>query len=173
MEEQQEGSAVPPLRASRASVQKVSSRNSPAIKAILVAYCARQLLAITNRGEEAYASSDLPLARIKRIMKQDASDPTPRMIAAETVPVVAYAVQLFIGSISSLAWQISTKPAGRNTLQVKDLKAAVLASSQFDFLIDVLDMFDQQMEQAQGKGVEPTTREDLSVSSGPLGLRMV
>ena len=133
-------------------------RNSKQVEALLAAYQTRQLVAVTKRTPGAIAIDELPLARIKRIMKQDSCDPHPRMISADTIPLMAYAAQLFIGSLTSLAWQLSTAPAKRNTLQVKDLKAVIHASSRFDFLIDVLDMFDQQaMNQQPLRAAAPLT----------------
>eukprot|EP00966_Prymnesium_polylepis_P201370 4666143-Prymnesium_polylepis.1 len=50
--------------------------------------------AITNR---------LPLARIKRIMKQDACT-NPRMIGGDAVPAMALACQLLVGALTTRAW---------------------------------------------------------------------
>ena len=90
---------------------------------------------------------ELPGARIKRIMKQDACDPVPRMISVESIPLMSYACALFIGSLSDLAWRISAKPNGRNTLQLKDLVIAAQSSRHFDFLIDVLDASEQEQSE--------------------------
>ena len=126
------------------SVESRSQVRDTTAEALLAAYNTRKLLAVTSRVPKAVAIDELPLARIKRIMKQDSCDPHPRMVSADTIPMMAYCTQLFIGSITSLAWQLSVSPSGRNTLQVKDLKNAVHASKRFDFLIDVLDEFDTQ-----------------------------
>lgn len=130
-------------------------KDSPTIEAMLAAYNTHQLIAVTNRVPGAIAIEALPLARIKRIMKQDSCDPHPRMISADATPLMAYAAQLFIGSITSLAWQLSTSHAKRNTLQVKDLKAVVQASSRFDFLIDIMDIFDLQQAQSSPEPSSP------------------
>jgi len=90
----------------------------------------------------------LPLARIKRIMKQDSSDPQPRQVSADTIPFMAFSSQLFIACLTNMAWRLSTTQSKRNTLQVKDLKNAILASSHWDFLIDVVDKFDDEMGRA-------------------------
>ena len=79
---------------------------------------------------------ELPLARIKRIMKQDSCDSRPRMVSADAIPLMTYATQLFIELIAKLAWLHGTKPQMRNTLQAKDLVAAVNNSIMFDFLLD-------------------------------------
>ena len=138
---------------------KCLDRDSPSLEAMLAAYNTHQLIAVTNNVEGAIALEMLPLARIKRIMKQDSCDPHPRMISAEAIPNMAYAAQLFIGSLTSLAWQLSTGPNKRNTLQAKDLRAVVRASSRFDFLIDVLDMVDMSPE---------CSGRELSVQGSPV-----
>ena len=124
----------------------ITERDSVQVKAMIAAFFARQHLALSTSPNSAIVIDDLPLARIKRIMKQDACDPMPRQVSASTVPLMAYAAQVFIGLITQLAWKLSTQGAKRNTLQVKDLKAAVYATSQLDFLIDTIDMFDQQQD---------------------------
>ena len=67
------------------------------------------------------------------------------------MPFLAYAAQVFIGLMARVAWQLSTQRAKRNTLQLKDLKAAVYASSQFDFLFDVIDAFEHDHPQPDNK----------------------
>ena len=126
-------------------------RDSDEVNAILANFFARKLLAVTTNAPRAIAIDEIPLARVKRIMKQDSCDPHPRMISAEAIPLMAFAVQLFIGSLTDLAWKISTQRAKRNTLQLKDLKAAVYASSQFDFLLDVIDAFEHDHPQPDNK----------------------
>ena len=119
-----------------------ASRKSPQTEALLAAYNTRQLLNLTNNVPGTIKIDSLPLARVKRIMKQDACYPQPRMISADAVPLMAYCAQLAIGSHSALAWQTSTVPSGRNTLQVADLKAVIKSNDRYDFLVDVLDIFD-------------------------------
>ena len=126
-------------------------RDSAEVNAIVAHFFAQKLLAVTTNPSKAIAIDQIPLARVKRIMKQDSCDPHPRMISAEAVPLMAYAVQLFIGCLTKLAWSISTQPSRRNTLQLKDLKAAVHASSKFDFLLDVIDTFERDHPQQEVK----------------------
>ena len=87
---------------------------------------------------------ELPLARIKRIMKMESCDPAPRQISADVLPLMAYAGKLFVGLVTTLAWQ-NTLYEGRNTLQYKDIKAAILSSKIFDYQIDVIDAFDSEL----------------------------
>ena len=132
-----------------------SARKSPQTEALLATYNTRQLLNLAHNVPDTIRIAELPLARVKRIMKQDACVPQPRMISADTIPLMAYTTQLFIGSLTLLAWQTSTVPGGRNTLQVKDLKAMVAANNRYDFLIDVLDMFDQNQAAENAAAREP------------------
>lgn len=82
----------------------------------------------------------VPIARIKRIMKRDSCDPRPEMVAADSVKLLAFATQLFIGSLTRLAWdQNGGKRAKSNTLSAEELHAAVQSSPKFDFLVDELD----------------------------------
>ena len=116
-------------------------RDSDEIRVIISRFFARELLAVTNNPRQAISTDELPLARIKRIMKQDSCVPQPRMISADAIPLMAHAVQLLVRLVSHIAWDVSTQPAQRNTLQLKDIIAALESSSQFDFLIDIVDMF--------------------------------
>ena len=91
-----------------------------------------------------FATDEMPLSRIKRIMKQDALPELQRCrsVSLQQPRFMALASQLFIGLMTRLAWAGSTKPGSRNTLQAKDLKAAAYMTRIFDFLIDVIDDFE-------------------------------
>jgi len=130
------------------------TRDSRKIQALMASFFAHQLVAVSDTSKP-FTVDALPHARIKRIMKQDAVDPHPRMISADTIPLMAYTAQLFIGLLTDLAWRLSTKPNGRNTLQVKDIKAAARCSKCFDFLIDTIDTFDDDEMRNVSKGVPP------------------
>lgn len=96
---------------------------------------------------------DLPITRIKRIMKQDSCDPQPTMVSVGAVTAMAYVVQLFIGTATSLAWHLAQN-AKRNTLQLRDLQGAFASMNNFDFLVDILDEFEHtQAHKARGGGV--------------------
>ena len=114
---------------------KRSERESVEIEAIISSYVERHLVAASNNASSIIAVDDLPLDLIKRIMKQDSCD--------QTAAFVACAAQLFIGCMTNLAWQLSAERE-RNTLGVEDIKAAVRASSRFNFLGDAIDAFDNQ-----------------------------
>jgi nuclear transcription factor Y gamma len=74
--------------------------------------------------------NDLPLARIKRIMK---SDEDVRMISAEAPVLFAKACELFILDLSIRAWGAAEKTK-RRTLQKEDVDAAINNTDVFDFL---------------------------------------
>ena len=74
--------------------------------------------------------NDLPLARIKRIMK---SDEDVRMISAEAPVLFAKACEMFVLEISLRAWYASEK-AKRKTLQREDIDYAISQTEIFDFL---------------------------------------
>ena len=120
-----------------------SLRDSPEVEGLIESYFAKQLHDMVTKRRRT-PIDELPLARVKRIMKQDSCDPHPRMISAEATPFMGLTAQLFIGCLTEVAWTLFTQKAKRNTLQLKDLKDAVAASSKFDFLVDIVDMFDEQ-----------------------------
>jgi nuclear transcription factor Y gamma len=74
--------------------------------------------------------NDLPLARIKRIMK---SDEDVRMISAEAPVLFAKACELFILDLSIRSWGAAEKTK-RRTLQKEDVESAIINTDVFDFL---------------------------------------
>jgi nuclear transcription factor Y, gamma len=78
--------------------------------------------------------NDLPLARIKRIMK---SDEDVRMIRAEAPVLFAKACELFILELTLRAY-CNSENTDRRNLQKEDIYAAVKNTDIFDFLDDVL-----------------------------------
>jgi histone H3/H4 len=78
--------------------------------------------------------NDLPLARIKRIMK---SDEDVRMISAEAPVLFAKACELFILELSIRSWNYSQLHK-RRTLQKEDIREAIQKTDVLDFLVDVV-----------------------------------
>jgi nuclear transcription factor Y gamma len=76
--------------------------------------------------------NDLPLARIKRIMK---SDEDVRMISAEAPVLFAKACEMFILELSLRGWAYSENNK-RRTLQKEDIKEAIQRTDILDFLAD-------------------------------------
>ena len=77
--------------------------------------------------------NDLPLARIKRIMK---SDEDVRMISAEAPVLFAKACEMFILEIS-LRSNAEAEKAKRRALQKEDVDAAIKNTETFDFLVNM------------------------------------
>ncbi|XP_045101984.1 nuclear transcription factor Y subunit gamma-like isoform X3 [Portunus trituberculatus] len=77
---------------------------------------------------------ELPLARIKRIMKLDDE---VKMISAEAPVLFSKAAEIFITELTLRAW-IHTEDNKRRTLQRNDIAMAITKYDQFDFLIDIV-----------------------------------
>ena len=76
----------------------------------------------------------LPLARIKKIMK---SDEDIRMISAEAPALFAKACELFIMEITNRSW-IHTEDSRRRTLQRNDIANCISSTDIYDFLVDIV-----------------------------------
>jgi len=99
---------------------------------------------------------ELPLARIKKIMKLDED---VKMISAEAPVLFAKATEMFIHELTMRAW-IHTEDNKRRTLQRNDIAMAITKYDQFDFLIDIVPRDDI-------KPVTTTKREESSVRMVP------
>lgn len=93
-----------------------------------------QQLPGTSSEQDFKTHNDLPLARIKRIMK---SDEDVRMISAEAPVLFAKACELFILELTLRSWSFSQHHK-RRTLQKEDIKEAIQRTDIFDFLVDVI-----------------------------------
>ncbi|CAG2179418.1 unnamed protein product, partial [Oppiella nova] len=91
----------------------------------------REIDNIKNLGQNDFKNQELPLARIKKIMKLDDD---VKMISAEAPVLFAKAAEIFITEISLRAW-IHTEDNKRRTLQRNDIAMAITKYDQFDFLI--------------------------------------
>ena len=89
--------------------------------------------AIQEKPEQ-FKNHQLPLARIKKIMK---SDEDVKMISAEAPILFAKACELFIMDVTFRAL-FHTNYNKRKTLQKSDIASTVGMSEMFDFLIDVI-----------------------------------
>ncbi|KAL3926567.1 MAG: hypothetical protein SGPRY_003239 [Prymnesium sp.] len=84
----------------------------------------------------------LPIARIKKIMKQDACT-NPRQIGSCASPTMALACQLAAGLITRRTW-VFASAHGRNTVQLGDIINALETCDKFDFLIDLISTVNTQ-----------------------------
>ncbi|KAK7502234.1 hypothetical protein BaRGS_00006598 [Batillaria attramentaria] len=89
---------------------------------------------IRNLTNNDFKNQELPLARIKKIMKLDED---VKMISAEAPVLFAKAAEIFICELSLRAW-IHTEDNKRRTLQRNDIAMAISKFDQFDFLIDIV-----------------------------------
>ena len=114
---------------------------------------------IRSMGAAGLKHQELPLARIKKIMKLDED---VKMISAEAPVLFAKAAEIFIHELTMRAW-IHTEDNKRRTLQRNDIAMAITKYDQFDFLIDIVPRDD----------IKPTPsttskqREDNSVRMAP------
>jgi len=90
-----------------------------------------------------FKNHELPLARIKKIMK---SDEDVRMISAEAPVLFAKACELFIRELTLRAW-IHTEENKRRTLQKTDIATAIQKCDIYDFLIDIVPREDMKSNQ--------------------------
>ena len=110
----------------------------------------------------AISINHLPVTRIKRIMKQE-SCYAMRQISRDAAPLMAYAVQLFIGLVTNLAWHRSAKPASRNTLMLKDLLHVYGTCRKFDFLIDIATpLTEMPLRHWPGEGAKPSSNAETT-----------
>ncbi|MCO5608422.1 hypothetical protein L7F22_062632 [Adiantum nelumboides] len=81
-----------------------------------------------------FRNHQLPLARIKKIMK---ADEDVRMISAEAPVVFSKACELFILELTLRSW-MNTEENKRRTLQKNDIASAITRTDIFDFLVDIV-----------------------------------
>jgi len=136
MQQQQQQQAIAATTASATSsafLEKLSGH--------LSSFWTEQLSEMRNLGTTAPQTeqdfknhNDLPLARIKRIMK---SDEDVRMISAEAPVLFAKACEMFILELTLRSWSYSENNK-RRTLQKEDTREAIQRTDIFDFLVDVI-----------------------------------
>ncbi|KAF8775039.1 hypothetical protein HU200_005089 [Digitaria exilis] len=80
-----------------------------------------------------FKTHSLPLARIKKIMKDDSEVPR---IAGEAPMLLAKASEMFIQELTLRAW-LHTEEDKRRTLQKNDVTAALAGTEVLDFLVDI------------------------------------
>jgi nuclear transcription factor Y gamma len=93
-----------------------------------------------------FKTHQLPLARIKKIMK---ADEDVRMISAEAPVLFAKACEMFILELTLRSW-IHTEENKRRTLQKNDIAAAITRTDIFDFLVDIVPRDELKDEGALG-----------------------
>ncbi|KAI9746450.1 MAG: hypothetical protein M1818_000163 [Claussenomyces sp. TS43310] len=102
-------------------------------KDILTTYW-QQIINHLESDPHDYKLHQLPLARIKKVMK---ADPEVKMISAEAPILFAKGCDIFITELTMRAW-IHAEENKRRTLQRSDIASALAKSDMFDFLIDIV-----------------------------------
>jgi len=102
-------------------------------KDILTTYW-QQTISHLETDTHDYKMHQLPLARIKKVMK---ADPEVKMISAEAPILFAKGCDIFITELTMRAW-IHAEENKRRTLQRSDIASALAKSDMFDFLIDIV-----------------------------------
>lgn len=95
-----------------------------------------------------YKLHQLPLARIKKVMK---ADPDVKMISAEAPILFAKGCDIFITELTMRAW-IHAEENKRRTLQRSDIASALARSDMFDFLIDIVPREEAATKRTSGPG---------------------
>ncbi|KAG1687281.1 Protein polybromo-1 [Nymphon striatum] len=112
-------------------------------------------LFLTLHPQAEFKTQELPLARIKKIMKLDED---VKMISAEAPVLFAKAAEIFITELSLRAW-LHTEDNKRRTLQRNDIAMAITKFDQFDFLIDIVprDELKPSVHHSTGKRQDDTS----------------
>ncbi|XP_009779358.1 nuclear transcription factor Y subunit C-1-like [Nicotiana tabacum] len=97
-----------------------------------------------------FKNHQLPLARIKKIMK---ADEDVRMISAEAPILFAKACELFILELTIRSW-LHAEENKRRTLQKNDIAAAITRTDIFDFLVDIVPR--DEIKEEGGVGLGPS-----------------
>lgn len=95
-----------------------------------------------EHDEHDFKNHQLPLARIKKVMK---TDEDVKMISAEAPILFAKGCDVFITELTMRAW-IHAEENKRRTLQKSDIAAALTKSDMFDFLIDVVPREEEKLK---------------------------
>lgn len=113
--------------------QNVSQGLNGQYRDILTTYW-QQVIHQLEHEHHDYKIHQLPLARIKKVMK---ADPDVKMISAEAPILFAKGCDIFITELTMRAW-IHAEENKRRTLQRSDIASALAKSDMFDFLIDIV-----------------------------------
>ncbi|KAL6996940.1 Nuclear transcription factor Y subunit C-1 [Sarracenia purpurea var. burkii] len=110
-----------------------------------------------------FKNHQLPLARIKKIMK---ADEDVRMISSEAPILFAKACELFILELTIRSW-LHAEENKRRTLQKNDIAAAITRTEIFDFLVDIVPR-DEIREEA-GLGIVGSPASGVPYFYPPMG----
>ncbi|CCO28101.1 2-isopropylmalate synthase [Rhizoctonia solani AG-1 IB] len=103
-------------------------------------------IATAEREEPDFKHPPLPLARIKKVMK---NDPEVKMISADAPILFSKACEIFISEVTARAYLVAEQHK-RRTLAKADVARALSKSDQFDFLIDIVPREEGAKRSARG-----------------------
>jgi nuclear transcription factor Y, gamma len=113
-----------------------------------------------------YKLHQLPLARIKKVMK---ADPEVKMISAEAPILFAKGCDIFITELTMRAW-IHAEENKRRTLQRSDIASALSKSDMFDFLIDIVP---REEASSHAKRTTGQSNSGAAMSATPAGTSQI
>ena len=106
--------------------------------------------------------ADLPLSRVKRVMKADGD---VRMVSAEAPVVFARACAMFILDLTLRSWFEATGK-DRRTVQREDVHDAILKADVFDFLVDIVNgVLEQEKEEMKQRRLAEKAHEGTNESA--------
>ncbi|PNS18627.1 hypothetical protein CAC42_5166 [Sphaceloma murrayae] len=124
---------APPPELFQGSYTNVGQGLAQPYRDIMNTYWQNQITKLETEDHD-YKIHQLPLARIKKVMK---ADPEVKMISAEAPILFAKGCDIFITELTMRAW-IHAEENKRRTLQRSDIATALSKSDMFDFLIDIV-----------------------------------
>ncbi|TXT09122.1 hypothetical protein VHUM_02596 [Vanrija humicola] len=139
--------APPPQQAAAAPLTGPLVHPHQDLNDFLESFWTRQMDGVERETPD-FKTYNLPLARIKKVMK---SDEEVKMISAEAPIMFSKACEIFISELTCRAWLVA-EGHKRRTLQKSDVAAAIAFSDVFDFLIDIVP---RDGEEAAGGGSAP------------------
>lgn len=119
--------------------------------------------------EHDYKIHQLPLARIKKVMK---ADPEVKMISAEAPILFAKGCDIFITELTMRAW-IHAEENKRRTLQRSDIASALAKSDMFDFLIDIVPREDATPQHKRRQDFAPSASYAAPETQAPNAVNSV
>jgi nuclear transcription factor Y, gamma len=131
-------------------------------KDILTTYWQQTISQLESENHD-YKIHQLPLARIKKVMK---ADPEVKMISAEAPILFAKGCDIFITELTMRAW-IHAEENKRRTLQRSDIASALAKSDMFDFLIDIVPR-EEAATQAKRTAAQATSAAQTVPGQAPL-----
>ncbi|KAF2866608.1 histone-fold-containing protein [Massariosphaeria phaeospora] len=143
--------------------QNVNQGLTGSYRDILNTYWQHQVTKLET-DEHDYKLHQLPLARIKKVMK---ADPDVKMISAEAPILFAKGCDIFITELTMRAW-VHAEENKRRTLQRSDIASALSKSDMFDFLIDIVPREEAHPHKRSGQGGTAAAPSAAAVPAGAI-----